>query len=193
VIGQTALHYLNVFRGAATPVTQTTQVEREMLCKFLPNRKCIVEVGVFEGFTTHLLAAASDWDAVVYGIDPFFGGRLGIAWGKLIAENYNRDYLNKGKVRFVCRKSPEIDNEIPDLVDYVFIDADHSLEGITRDWSFWSDRLKSDGIIALHDTLISENSPNELGSHRYFKSHIQYDTKFEVIGQKDSLSVLRKY
>jgi len=192
MIGRTALHYLAVIFGVSAPQTQTTQAEREMLCKFIPGRKHIVEVGVFEGFTTRLLATAADADAVVYGVDPFFSGRLGISWGELIAIAYNRRNIKNGKTRIIRKFSTEVTNEAPQVIDYVFIDADHSLAGISADWAFWGARLTSGGIIALHDTVVSPNSPNELGSHQYFGSHIQHDPAFEIVGQQDCLSVLRK-
>jgi hypothetical protein len=123
-------------------------------------------------------------------VDPFLRGRLGICWGERIATSYNRKYAPK--IRFVKKRSPDIGDDIPSRVDYVFLDGDHSLEGIAADWSFWSGRIASKGIIALHDTLISPNSRNVLGSHMYFKSHISQDIRFTLVEQQDSLSVLER-
>ena len=77
MLGKTFLHYLGVALGICTPVTRTSHTERQLLTTYLPGKKAIVEVGVFEGFTTRELADASDTEATVYGIDPFFRGRLG--------------------------------------------------------------------------------------------------------------------
>jgi hypothetical protein len=74
MLGNTFLDYLGVTLGISAPVTQTTSTERQLLTNYLPGKKAIVEVGVFEGFTTRELADASDTDATVYGIDPFFTG-----------------------------------------------------------------------------------------------------------------------
>jgi len=192
MIGRQILHYVRVIIGVDFPETQTTEMERQMLSKFLQGRKCIIEIGVFEGFTTRWLSFKADPDAIVYGIDPFFKGRLGISWGEKIAIRYNRKALKEKKVIFIERFSPDLADDLPRTVDYIFIDADHSLAGIMRDWIFWSDILTPGGIIALHDTLIAPNSPNELGSHRYFRSNIQHDSRFKIVGQQDSLSVLKK-
>jgi predicted O-methyltransferase YrrM len=180
--------------GVRLPQTQTTENERMLLCKQLPGRKRVVEVGVFEGFTTRVLADASDPDATVYGVDPFLTGRLGISWGLLIAESHNRKHLSSGKLKLVRTLSAEVGDCVPRTVDFIFIDADHSLAGITVDWAFWSTRVETGGIIALHDTLSPPDRPpsTELGSHQYFRTHIQHDSRFRIIGQVDSLSVLSK-
>ena len=55
-----SLHYLHVLSGRDRPQTQTTNAERAILVSHLPGRKRIIEIGVFEGFTTHLLAESSE-------------------------------------------------------------------------------------------------------------------------------------
>lgn len=194
MIGRTFLHYLGVLRGTDQPQTQTTFGERELLCSFLHGRQRIVEIGVFEGLTTRQLAECSDEESIIYGVDPFFPGRFGICWGKQIAYHYNRDFLMSGKVRLVCHRSTEVGSEVPPEVDLVFVDGDHTLSGISADWAFWSLRLVSGGLIALHDTVVTPDKPPGyvLGTYTYFRDYIQHDVRFEVVGQRESLSILRK-
>ena len=194
MIGRAFFHYLGVICGLDEPETQVTEAERAMLRAHVAGCSRIVEIGVFEGFTTRMLAEASDGDAVVFGVDPFFAGRLGICWGLRVAEVFNRRYLATGKVKLVRTLSTVVGEEVPGSVDFVFIDGDHTLEGITSDWEFWSIRVRPNGIIALHDTLLRSGKGDtvELGSHRYFDAHIRYDRRFRIIGQVDSLSVLRR-
>ena len=191
MIGLTFGRYIGVVVGVTQPQTQTSQAERGLLCRFLPGRKAIVEVGVFEGFTTRVLADAADSDATVYGVDPFFSGRLGISWGQKMAAAHNRGHLQSNKVKFVRTLSTEVSDQVPDEVDYVFIDADHSLPGITADWAFWSQRVKPGGIIAAHDVVRLPGGP-EFGSQQHFDATIRHDPNFEVVGQQDSLAVLQK-
>lgn len=194
MIGKSVIHYGRVLAGLDQPQTQTTVAEREVLASFLPGAKRIVEIGVFEGFTTRLLAERADPGAVIYGVDPFFSGRLGISWGERIARSYNHEHLTSGKVRFVAKLSTEVAEDVPSPVDLVFIDGDHSLDGIKADWAFWKERLTPGGIIALHDTLLTSDKPlgYTLGSIEYFREHICQDPRFEIVRQRDSLSVLRK-
>lgn len=195
MIGKSAMHYVRVVLGLDQPQTQTTPAERDVLSSFLPGAKRIVEVGVFEGFTTRVLAERADRDAVIYGIDPFFTGRLGISWGERIARAFNARALASGRVRFVNKLSTDVDdNDVPPPVDFVFIDGDHSLAGIKADWAFWTERLPPGGVIGLHDTLLTPEKPPgyTLGSIEYFRDHIRHDPGFEIVKQQDSLSVLRK-
>jgi predicted O-methyltransferase YrrM len=194
LIGHSVLHYARVLAGLDLPQTQTTLAERELLASVLPGAKRVVEIGVFEGFTTRVLAERADADTVVYGIDPFLTGRLGISWGGRIACHYNRRYLASGKIRFIAKFSAEVDGEVPTPVDLVFIDGDHSLPGISADWACWSERVSPGGIIALHDTLLTSGRPEgyTLGSIAYFRDYIRHDPRFDIVRQQDSLSVLRK-
>lgn len=187
------MHYVRVVVGIDQPQTQTTPAERDVLASFLPGAKRIVEIGVFEGLTTRALAERADSDAVIYGIDPFFSGRLGISWGERIARAYNRRELASGRVRFINKLSTEVDDDVPTPVDFVFVDGDHSLAGIKADWSYWTERLRPGGIIGLHDTLLTPEKPPgyTLGSIEYFRDHIRHDPRFEIVKQQDSLSVLR--
>lgn len=194
MLGRSALHYAKFILGLEGPQTQTTPAEREALASCLRGAKRIVEIGVFEGFTTRMLADNADFDAVVYGIDPFFSGRLGVCWGELIARTYNSKHIKCGKVHFVPKLSTEVDYDVPTPVDFVFVDGDHSLQGIKADWDYWSERLATGGIIALHDTLPTREKPlgYTLGSIEYFRNHICHDPRFEIIKQQDSTSILRK-
>lgn len=194
MIGRSFIHYIRVLSGCDQPQTQTTVAEREILTRYLKGAKRIVEIGVFEGFTTRVLAERADPDAVIYGIDPFFSGRLGLSWGKLIASRYNRRDLAVGRIRLVAKLSTEVAEDVPTPVDLVFIDGDHSLPGISADWAFWRTRVQPGGIIALHDTLVTPEKPPgySLGSIDYFRDHICHDEDFEIVAQQDSLSVMRK-
>jgi len=194
MVGGTFLHYVRVLRDRELPQTQTSKAERDLLIKYLAGRKRIVEVGVFEGFTTRLFADYADADATIYGVDPFFRGRLGLSWGLRITSAYNRKHLRSGRVKLVRTCSIAVGNQVPEDVDFVFIDGDHSLEAVRDDWSFWSTRVMQGGVIGLHDTLLPLGAPKDagFGSHQYFKSHIQQDPRFEIMDQQDSLSILRK-
>lgn len=194
MIGKSALHYVRVVAGLDEPRTQTTLAERNLLATFLPGGKRIVEIGVFEGRTTRMLAERADADAVIYGIDPFFSGRLGICWGERIARSYNGRHLASGKLCLVPKFSTDVDGDVPMPVDLVFIDGDHSLDGITKDWAYWTERVTPGGIIALHDTLLTPEKPPGymLGSIEYFRDHIRHDSRFELLRQQDSMSVLRR-
>ncbi len=109
MIGGTFLHYLHVLGGSELPQTQTTDAERAMLVSYLKLAASGSLRSVFsKRFTTRLLAESSDPDAVVYGVDPFFAGRLGISWGFRIVTHYNRQFLLSGKLKLVRTVSTKV-------------------------------------------------------------------------------------
>jgi predicted O-methyltransferase YrrM len=195
VFGSTALRFFAIFFGAVQPDTQTTEAERILLKKHLVGKKKIVEIGVFEGFTTRVLTESADADAKIWGVDPFFTGRIGICWGYQISRVYNQGALKNKKLSLVRALSTEVGDKVPTEVDFVFIDADHSLEGITADWAFWSKRIAPNGVIALHDSIVPPHNPRvaDFGSHVYFESHIRHDDRFEFVETADSLAILRRH
>jgi len=187
-------HLIKYWLGLDRAQTQTTQAERDCIVRHATGRKRAVEIGVYEGVTTGTIAAALPPDATLFGIDPFIAGRIGICWGKPIARREARRGKPKCKVVFIEEFSPAAAAKIEGTFDFVFIDGDHSLDGITQDWQDWAPRLDEDGIIALHDTVVPAHNAGvaNLGSHQYFVEHIQHDPEFELIEQVDSLSVLRR-
>lgn len=104
------------------------------------------------------------------------------------------DIWGGGKIQLIKKLSTAVHNDLPTPVDYIFIDGDHSLQGITADWDYWRKRIRPGGIIALHDTLLTPDKPPEytLGSIEYFCDHIRHDVDFEILKQKDSLTVLQR-
>ena len=189
-----ALHAMKVIAGLDEAETQTTPAERELLVTHLPGAGLIVEIGVFEGRTTQDLLRHADEGAVVYGVDPFFRGRLGVCWSLVISKHGNRDAIGQGRLKLVRAFSTEVGTSVPAEVDFVFLDGDHSLEGITADWKFWADRVPVGGKIALHDVVVPKHNPRVagFGSHQYFESHISKDARFTRAGSVDSVVVLER-
>lgn len=190
----TVLHTARFFLRLDSPHSQTTQAERDCLKKYASGRTTACEIGVYEGLTTRLIAEAMDDDGLLFAIDPFFSGRVGICWSELIAHGYTSRSNSSANIKFLKKMSFDAVDDVPDNLDFVFVDGDHSLKGITRDWEDWSTRVVVGGLIALHDTKVPSHNQNvqSLGSFKYFESHIRHDARFELIEQIDSLSVLKR-
>lgn len=71
----------------------------------------------------------------------------------LIARHYSSANIALGKMQLVEALGTEVGDRVPPLVDFLFIDADHSVEAIRLNWKFWNVRVRPGGIIAVHDTL----------------------------------------
>ena len=192
--GKSALHFVRYLFGWDEALTQTTALEQQALARHAAGRERLVEIGVYEGFNTRRLAEAMAADGELFAIDPFPTGRLGVSWCKLIAQREAAKLNPPRRVRFVEEFSYEANKQLHGEFDFIFIDGDHSFEGIKQDWCDWSCRLPSGGIIALHDSIVPDHNPAwaEPGSCAFFESHIRPDTAFEILQQAGSLSVLRR-
>jgi predicted O-methyltransferase YrrM len=192
----TVLHYMRYAIGTDQAHTQTTQRERDALARYVTGKGRAVEIGVYEGATTALLARAmkTAGGGRLYAIDPFYGGRLRVCWSELIARSEIRRRGVNEIVIFVKATSAEAARQLGGEFDFIFIDGDHSLETITQDWRDWSGRIPNEGIVALHDTRVPDHNPavRDFGAFHYFESHIRSDPRFSLVEQVDSLSVVRR-
>ena len=198
MLGKTLIHTLKYFLGLEESHTQTSQKERDALASLAMRANKVLEIGVYEGNATKLLASSMLKTGVLYAVDPFSTGNLGINYGLLITKSQIRraKKLNNGVTVEVIKDFSynAASNYSLNNFDLIFIDGDHSIEGIKRDWADWSDRLNQGGFIALHDTRVPDYSPSVagLGSFQYFESDIKFDLRFKLISQVDSLSILQK-
>jgi len=192
--GSALLHWIRFIIGIDQPHSQTTKAEQLIISKYASKSAICVEIGVYEGLNTVNIAKNLPPLGKLYAIDPFFKGRLGISYGKMIAYAYAKKNKVLDKVFFIEKLSYDAIDDIPNDIDFSFIDGDHSIMGIERDWHDWSKKTKVGGIIALHDTSIPIHDPSviHLGSYKYFNEFIVNDKRFKVIETVDSLNILRK-
>jgi hypothetical protein len=105
------------------------------------NFQTMVEVGVDTGKTTfYLLDNISNLK--IYAIDTD------------IKKFYNKDIAKKYNDRLIPIQgySYEVADQIPDnTIDIVFIDGDHSYEGVKKDIHAYRPKLKSTGLLTGHD------------------------------------------
>lgn len=77
--------------------------------------------------------------------------------------------------------------------DFIFIDGDHTYEGVKRDFELYKDLLSPRGYIAFHDIdpnhvfmdIYSKEEP-KTGKVRRFWEELNHGTKIEIICQKSN-------
>jgi predicted O-methyltransferase YrrM len=182
--------------GLARAETQTTAAERTCLARHAAGKKRLVEIGVWHGVTTRVLQSTMAQHGVLYAVDPFPVGRLRFSTQAVIA----RREVSKAQERPVVwmrTKSVEAARAYAasgrPLVDFIFIDGDHSYEGLRDDWENWRPLVAPDGIIALHDSRSStERCIGAAGSVGFTSDVIVKDPGFDVVEVVDTLTVLRR-
>jgi len=117
----------------------------------------VVEIGTDEGGTLFLWTRVAAEDATLVAVDARPLGRLG-RWStyafvrrglararqrvELVMPADSQSPSTVARVRRLLRDRP---------VDFLFIDGDHSYDGVKRDYELWSPLVRRGGLIAFHD------------------------------------------
>lgn len=186
---RTLAHFCRVLVNRDGPESQVTDVELSLLLKYSHDAPCIVEIGCFEGKTA--AALARNTTGHVFSIDPFFKGRAGISYGRCIARvHFVRQRVRN--VQLIQGLSFKVAPRFSRPIDFLFIDADHSYQGIERDWADWFPKVRIGGFVALHDCKRAPNSPDILGSMQFYSSDLASMSGIEEIAAADSLVIFRR-
>lgn len=125
----------------------------EEVAKIKP--RAALEIGTFLGGTLFLLCRLADSDANIISIDQY-RGRLGGA-RKLIYYSFRRNgqklhiiEADSHSDQALARVSRTLDSA---KLDFLFIDGDHSYEGVKRDFEMYSPLVRKGGVIAFHDIV----------------------------------------
>ena len=174
-------------RIAVTPRADPS--ETACLVEYARNKRRLAEIGVWEGGTTKMLRQVMASDGVLFAIDPFPGGRLGLSYQRPIAHGEVRRIAN-GTVVWVRATGSQAASD-PRVVaaapfDFIFVDGDHTFDGLQADWEAWAPHASD--IIAFHDVI---GEPNQ-GSVRFARERIFTDPRFAVLKTVGCLAVLKR-
>lgn len=189
-------HLIRWRLGLARAETQTTDAERACLARRVAGSRRVVEIGVWHGVTTRLLRRAMAADGILYAVDPFPTGRLGFSAQRVIARR-EVDREPNGTVRWIRQTGAAAGRAHAaiggDAIDFIFIDGDHSYEGLRADWEAWSELIAPGGIVALHDSVSTPDRPiDDAGSVVYVRDVVRQDPRFTVVETVDSLTILER-
>ena len=135
-------------------------------------------------------------DGVLFCVDPYPVGRFGFSMQRVIAMK-EVSKVPVGVVRWVRMTGAEAGRHFALIsepaVDFVFIDGDHSYDGLRNDWEIWSELVTPAGVVALHDSCSSAyRQIDDAGSTIYTREVIRHDTRFQLVEVADTLSVFRR-
>jgi hypothetical protein len=159
-----------------------------MILQYSRDGRTICEIGCYEASTS--VALALNTTGTVYSVDPFCSGRLGVCYSEYVARLHR---WRKGAPNLIFLKglSLEIGRTFDVPIDFLFVDADHSYEAAKADWAAWFPKVRKGGYIALHDSRPAVNSPQKLGSMRFYSEDIPYIDGVVERDSVDSLVILQ--
>ena len=130
--------------------------EQFILCALVKKiqPQTILEIGTFKGGTTWHLYQNAPQDATIYTIDLPDDEVPGDVTDLQLAANKRRPFLpSSDRVRQILIDSKKWDGGLDRKVQFAFIDADHSYEGIRNDTEKTLPLLDSYACICWHDAL----------------------------------------
>jgi|tagenome__1003787_1003787.scaffolds.fasta_scaffold20917917_2 predicted O-methyltransferase YrrM len=136
--------------GLRAPRAQHTRAEVALLERYARDARCVVELGVAEGASAWAMRGVIDPRGRIYLVDPYVPrNALGTSMARLVAHRLVRR-VERGDAVWIRKPSDLAADGWDQSIDFLFIDGDHSLAAVTRDWELWSPHVRPGGAAALH-------------------------------------------
>jgi len=130
---------------------------RKFLLKKLPKKAICAEIGVRTGGFSALILEYTK-PQKLYLIDTWSGGEVltDEVYTDEVAKQYydkvKKKFANNEKVKIIKSRSLEASKRFSDsFFDWIYIDGDHSYEGVKSDLESYFDKVKSGGFITGDD------------------------------------------
>lgn len=147
----------------------------------LPQEFVGCEIGSYLGSSTALLACIASFNkGHVYAIDTFNSDAMTENGVDTFADFCRHVYHYRNIITVLRGHSSKMYKEVPDALDFLFIDGDHSCEQTLQDLKHYYPKLKPGGVLLMHDTnresvqkAYNEFAPNvtELGGVHTMKAY----------------------
>jgi predicted O-methyltransferase YrrM len=119
--------------------------------------RTIVEIGTSMGGTLYLWTRFAAPDATIVSID-LPQGKFGGGYSPLRIPLYRRFARERQRLHLLrCDShSPDTVGKVRELLDgqpldFLFIDGDHTYEGVRKDWESYGELVRPGGLVAMHD------------------------------------------
>jgi len=126
--------------------------------------RTVIEIGTGWGGTLFLFATVASPDAILVSIDlpSNLFGRGYPNWKDSLYKSFARDRQKIELVRGNSQQASSVEAVERVLrnrqVDVLFIDGDHTYEGVKKDFELYSPMMRKGGLIAFHDITPSLNN-----------------------------------
>jgi predicted O-methyltransferase YrrM len=156
----------------------------------------IVEIGSYHGRSAIILASAAEDDVEVYAIDPHGGNDRGPQQIEGEFEDGQRDHetflrnLNEAgvrdRVRHIRKPSQTATDDVPGLLEVVYIDGAHRYQPARADIVRWGAKVKPGGTLLIHDSFSS------IGVTLALLATLVFGAEFRYVGRSGSMTEYRR-
>lgn len=153
------------------------------------NPKYIMEIGTAYGGTLFCFCKLAPEDATIISLDlpegPFGGGYP--EWKISIYQAFAKE----NQKLYLLRKDSHMEETLEEVrkilnsnqLDFLFIDGDHTYEGVKKDFEMYGPLVRKGGIIAFHDIVENFWRDPTVGCNKFFKE-LNYNKK-QIIFDKN--------
>ena len=187
--------FLNLFHafGLAEATSQSTEAELDCLSRHASARGDALEIGTRQGVSAVRILSRLQSNAKLYCVDPWLDRNGKRNWSYDICMRHFRRNGVADRVVLLRGFSQDMESRMPASFDFIFVDGDHSYQGIKTDWEIVGRRLRPGGIVCLHDTTQPKDAPGRTpDSCRFYREVITGDANFEHLETCYSLNVLQR-
>ena len=156
----------------------------------------IVEIGSYHGRSAIILTSAAAGGIEVYAIDPHAGFDRGpqqlhgeFEDGQRDHETFLRNLREAGvmaRVRHVRKPSQEATDDIPGLLEVVYIDGAHRFQPARADIVRWGDKVAPGGTLLIHDSFSS------IGVTLALLVTLVLGSRFRYVGRSGTMAEYRR-
>ncbi|MEM3393777.1 MAG: class I SAM-dependent methyltransferase, partial [Candidatus Methanomethylicia archaeon] len=175
---------LNLFGIEISPIQDKKEFLELLKIVKKTSPKNILEIGTAMGGSLFLFTRVAPKNSKIISID-LPGGPYGGGYPKWKIPIY-KSFLKNGQKIFLIRSDSHKKSTYKKVkkilkgnyIDFLFIDGDHTYEGVKKDFLMYRKLVKK-GIIAFHD--ISEHDPDKKCYVKKFWDEIKYQYKYKEI------------
>jgi len=149
----------------------------EIVCKYIKNitNGIFVEIGTDKGEFADFILSSNN-SCVLYCVDPYtkydeYNDAINNITGDKLYESVKTKLTYKygNRIKFIRKFSHDAIDDIPNNIDFVYIDGNHSYNYVYQDIKDWYSKIKSNGIIIGDDAVDDDNTKRDEKNNVYIE------------------------
>jgi len=139
--------------GLRPAYAEHSERDERILRRLAAHARAIVEIGSAEGTSALAMRESMPPDGRLWCVDPYVSRIPGLSPRERVAHRVVRGSAN-GTVTWLKARGADAGRSwTGPRVELLFVDGDHSFEGVSADWVAWSPHLADDAAVVFDDAV----------------------------------------